>query len=118
MRNRSLAHACAKVLTLPPLTLLVKAMRGLRTLKGDLGLNWRRLTTGVGICLLRRALPTEMARGQLAGQAMCMEQYYRLLRSYRLPGKGCDRLMTIRQDPDEVDSHDSHVVVVYRDQVS
>ncbi|XP_072293303.1 choline O-acetyltransferase [Eucyclogobius newberryi] len=40
-----------------------------------------------------RALPVDYARGQLAGTPMCMEQYYRLFTSYRLPGPQRDTLV-------------------------
>ncbi|XP_035028756.1 choline O-acetyltransferase [Hippoglossus stenolepis] len=40
-----------------------------------------------------RALPVDYARGQLAGTPMCMEQYYRLFTSYRLPGPERDTLV-------------------------
>uniref|UniRef100_A0A8C6WY98 Choline O-acetyltransferase n=1 Tax=Neogobius melanostomus TaxID=47308 RepID=A0A8C6WY98_9GOBI len=40
-----------------------------------------------------RALPVDYARGQLAGTPMCMEQYYRLFTSYRLPGPHRDTLV-------------------------
>ncbi|KAJ8284863.1 hypothetical protein COCON_G00037130 [Conger conger] len=40
-----------------------------------------------------RALPVEYARGQLAGTPLCMEQYYRLFSSYRLPGPQRDTLV-------------------------
>uniref|UniRef100_A0AAV2JMW8 Choline O-acetyltransferase n=1 Tax=Knipowitschia caucasica TaxID=637954 RepID=A0AAV2JMW8_KNICA len=39
------------------------------------------------------ALPVDYARGQLAGTPMCMEQYYRLFTSYRLPGPQRDTLV-------------------------
>ena len=63
-----------------------------------------------------------MTRGQLAGQALCMEQYYRLLRSYRLPGKECDRLLLFRNSllvpTDGSDVNSVLIVVSYRNQVS
>ncbi|XP_076016398.1 choline O-acetyltransferase [Genypterus blacodes] len=40
-----------------------------------------------------RALPVDYARGQLAGTPLCMEQYYRLFTSFRLPGPERDTLV-------------------------
>uniref|UniRef100_A0A3Q3IQY4 Choline O-acetyltransferase n=1 Tax=Monopterus albus TaxID=43700 RepID=A0A3Q3IQY4_MONAL len=40
-----------------------------------------------------RSLPVDYARGQLAGTPLCMEQYYRLFTSYRLPGPERDTLV-------------------------
>jgi len=82
-----------------------------------------KMTVGIldfKLILDARALPTEMARGQLAGQALCMEQYYRLLRSYRLPGKECDRLLLFRNSllvpTDGSDVNSVLIVVSYRNQ--
>jgi len=60
-----------------------------------------------------RALPMEMASGQLAGQALCMEQYYKLLRSHRLPGKDCDRLVTMTTEPR---NENSYIIVAYKNE--
>ena len=54
-----------------------------------------------------------MARGQLAGQPLCMEQYYRLLNSYRLPGIGQDCLVSVEERMGE----NPTVVVAYKNQV-
>ncbi|XP_062256432.1 choline O-acetyltransferase [Platichthys flesus] len=60
-----------------------------------------------------RALPVDYARGQLAGTPMCMEQYYRLFTSYRLPGPERDTLVAqescVMPEPE-------HVIVVYKKQ--
>lgn len=56
----------------------------------------------------------EMASGQLAGQALCMEQYYKLLRSHRLPGKDCDRLVTMTTEPR---NENSYIIVAYKNEV-
>lgn len=56
----------------------------------------------------------EMASGQLAGQALCMEQYYKLLRSHRLPGKDCDRLVTMTTEPR---NENSYIIVAYKSEV-
>ena len=61
----------------------------------------------------RRALPIDVARGQLSGQPMCMEQYYRLLNSYRIPGHQVDSLVTF-QSSDDVPQH---IVVACNNQV-
>ena len=57
----------------------------------------------------------EMASGQLAGQSLCMEQYYKLLRSYRLPGKYCDRLVTMTTEPR---NENSYIIVAYKNEVN
>ncbi|XP_060710055.1 choline O-acetyltransferase isoform X1 [Hemiscyllium ocellatum] len=53
-----------------------------------------------------RALPVDYARGQLAGQPLCMEQYYKLFSSYRLPGHQKDTLAvqksTVMPEPEHV----------------
>ena len=61
-----------------------------------------------------RALPVDVARGQLAGQPMCMKQYYRLLNSYRLPGHSTDNLVSF-QPPTDIPQQ---VVVACKNQVS
>ncbi|CAK8678602.1 unnamed protein product [Clavelina lepadiformis] len=75
-----------------------------------------KLTAGLldfKIILDARALPEDIARGQLAGQSLCMEQYYRLLRSYRLPGFGQDKLVTFKSlSVDEPD----HIIVACNNQ--
>ncbi|CAB1431038.1 unnamed protein product [Pleuronectes platessa] len=62
---------------------------------------------------LRRALPVDYARGQLAGTPMCMEQYYRLFTSYRLPGPERDTLVAqescVMPEPE-------HVIVAFKKQ--
>ncbi|KAF3708200.1 Choline O-acetyltransferase [Channa argus] len=59
------------------------------------------------------ALPVDYARGQLAGTPLCMEQYYRLFTSYRLPGLDRDTLVaqesTVMPEPD-------HIIVACRNQ--
>ncbi|XP_053292703.1 choline O-acetyltransferase [Pleuronectes platessa] len=60
-----------------------------------------------------RALPVDYARGQLAGTPMCMEQYYRLFTSYRLPGPERDTLVAqescVMPEPE-------HVIVAFKKQ--
>ncbi|KAK2824335.1 hypothetical protein Q5P01_021510 [Channa striata] len=59
------------------------------------------------------ALPVDYARGQLAGTPLCMEQYYRLFTSYRLPGPERDTLVaqksTVMPEPE-------HIIVACRNQ--
>uniref|UniRef100_F6UEZ5 Choline O-acetyltransferase n=2 Tax=Ciona intestinalis TaxID=7719 RepID=F6UEZ5_CIOIN len=75
-----------------------------------------KITSGIldfKVILDARALPVDVARGQLAGQAMCMEQYYRLLNSYRLPGYTRDKLVSLKSvQSDEPE----HVIVVCNNQ--
>uniref|UniRef100_A0A667WCR9 Choline O-acetyltransferase n=1 Tax=Myripristis murdjan TaxID=586833 RepID=A0A667WCR9_9TELE len=60
-----------------------------------------------------RALPMDYARGQLAGTPLCMEQYYRLFTSYRLPGPERDTLVaqesTVMPEPE-------HIIVACKNQ--
>uniref|UniRef100_A0A1A7Z2K6 Choline O-acetyltransferase n=1 Tax=Iconisemion striatum TaxID=60296 RepID=A0A1A7Z2K6_9TELE len=59
------------------------------------------------------ALPVDYARGQLAGTPLCMEQYYRLFTSYRLPGPERDTLVaqesTVMPEPE-------HIIVACKNQ--
>uniref|UniRef100_A0A1A8URY5 Choline O-acetyltransferase n=1 Tax=Nothobranchius furzeri TaxID=105023 RepID=A0A1A8URY5_NOTFU len=59
------------------------------------------------------ALPIDYAQGQLAGTPLCMEQYYRLFTSYRLPGPERDTLVaqesTVMPEPE-------HVIVACKNQ--
>lgn len=76
-----------------------------------------------GLCLLatycvpvfRHALPVEYARGQLAGTPLCMEQYYRLFTSYRLPGPERDTLVA---QESSVMPEPEHIIVACKNQVS
>lgn len=63
---------------------------------------------------LRRALPVEYARGQLAGTPMCMEQYYRLFTSHRYPGLKTD---TLKVQTDASSSAPQHIIVACKNQV-
>ncbi|XP_061646749.1 choline O-acetyltransferase isoform X2 [Phyllopteryx taeniolatus] len=62
---------------------------------------------------LRHALPAEYARGQPAGSPLCMEQYYRIFSSHRLPGRTRDTLVVRdgRATPDP-----EHVIVACKNQ--
>lgn len=65
-------------------------------------------------CACRRALPVDYARGQLAGTAMCMEQYYRLFTTYRLPGPERDTLVA---QESSVMPEPEHIIVACKNQV-
>ncbi|XP_039269614.2 choline O-acetyltransferase-like isoform X1 [Styela clava] len=56
------------------------------------------------------ALPVDIAHGQLAGQPLCMKQYYRLLCSSRLPGKPSDRLVQVSSTEE---NHAGHFVIAH-----
>ncbi|XP_035671417.1 choline O-acetyltransferase-like [Branchiostoma floridae] len=75
-----------------------------------------RLISGImdyKVILDARALPIDYARGQLAGQPLCMEQYYRLFSSYRVPGLTRDMLVS----PDSsVMPEPEHIIVVCKNQ--
>uniref|UniRef100_A0A8D3D334 Choline O-acetyltransferase n=1 Tax=Scophthalmus maximus TaxID=52904 RepID=A0A8D3D334_SCOMX len=60
-----------------------------------------------------RALPVDYARGQLAGTPLCMEQYYRLFTSYRLPGPERDTLVA---QESSVMPEPEHVIVACKNQ--
>ncbi|KAK1791702.1 hypothetical protein P4O66_013681, partial [Electrophorus voltai] len=59
------------------------------------------------------ALPVDYARGQLAGTPLCMEQYYRLFTSYRLPGSKTDTLVA---QESSVMPEPEHVIVACKNQ--
>ncbi|KAM4591941.1 choline O-acetyltransferase [Odontesthes bonariensis] len=59
------------------------------------------------------ALPVEYARGQLAGTPLCMEQYYRLFTSYRLPGPERDTLVA---QESSVMPEPEHIIVACKNQ--
>ncbi|KAG7492733.1 hypothetical protein MATL_G00017940 [Megalops atlanticus] len=60
-----------------------------------------------------RALPVDHARGQLAGTPLCMEQYYRLFTSYRLPGPKQDTLVAQKSS---VMPEPEHIIVACKNQ--
>ncbi|XP_044069678.1 choline O-acetyltransferase [Siniperca chuatsi] len=60
-----------------------------------------------------RALPVDYARGQLAGTPLCMEQYYRLFSSYRLPGPERDTLVA---QESSVMPEPEHIIVACKNQ--
>ncbi|XP_043912454.1 choline O-acetyltransferase isoform X2 [Protopterus annectens] len=59
------------------------------------------------------ALPIDYARGQLAGDPLCMEQYYRLFSSYRLPGHKKDTLVAQKSS---VMPEPEHIIVACKNQ--
>ncbi|KAM4623605.1 choline O-acetyltransferase b [Polymixia lowei] len=61
-----------------------------------------------------QALPVDYARGQLAGTPLCMQQYYRLFNSYRLPGLKRDTLK-IQKNPAS-SSEPEHIIVACKNQ--
>lgn len=65
-------------------------------------------------CLPRRALPVDYAGGQLAGTPLCMEQYYRLFTSYRVPGPERDTLVS---QESSVMPEPEHIIVACKNQV-
>lgn len=69
---------------------------------------------GLYVEICRRALPVDYARGQLAGNAMCMEQYYRLFTTYRLPGPERDTLVA---QESSVMPEPEHIIVACKNQV-
>uniref|UniRef100_A0A671XYW1 Choline O-acetyltransferase n=1 Tax=Sparus aurata TaxID=8175 RepID=A0A671XYW1_SPAAU len=60
-----------------------------------------------------RSLPVDYARGQLAGTPLCMEQYYRLFTSYRLPGPERDTLVA---QESSVMPEPEHIIVACKNQ--
>ncbi|KAK0140979.1 Choline O-acetyltransferase [Merluccius polli] len=60
-----------------------------------------------------RSLPIDYARGQLAGTPLCMEQYYRLFTSYRLPGPERDTLVAQQSS---VMPEPEHIIVACKNQ--
>uniref|UniRef100_A0A3Q2Q1Z7 Choline O-acetyltransferase n=1 Tax=Fundulus heteroclitus TaxID=8078 RepID=A0A3Q2Q1Z7_FUNHE len=60
-----------------------------------------------------RALPVDYGRGQLSGTPLCMEQYYRLFTSYRLPGPDRDTLVA---QESSVMPEPEHIIVACKNQ--
>lgn len=56
----------------------------------------------------------DFARGQLAGTPLCMEQYYRLFTTYRLPGQKTDTLVAQKSC---VMPEPEHIIVACKNQV-
>ncbi|XP_053477302.1 choline O-acetyltransferase [Ictalurus furcatus] len=65
-------------------------------------------------CLIDgHALPVDFAHGQLAGTPLCMEQYYRLFTTYRLPGPKTDTLVAQKSS---VMPEPEHIIVACKNQ--
>ncbi|XDV50401.1 hypothetical protein PO909_019463 [Leuciscus waleckii] len=60
-----------------------------------------------------RALPVDYARGQLAGTALCMDQYNKVFTSYRLPGPKLDTLVAQKS---MVMPEPEHIIVACKNQ--
>ncbi|KAK2169375.1 hypothetical protein LSH36_10g01024 [Paralvinella palmiformis] len=60
------------------------------------------------------ALPIDRARSREKGQPLCMEQYYRLFNSYRLPGIEKDTLVV--SSSESLSPQPQHIIVAYRNQ--
>lgn len=62
----------------------------------------------------RRGLPIDRARHKEKGQPLCMEQYYKLFTSYRIPGVKKDSLISnhtnLMPEPE-------HIIVICKNQV-
>ena len=64
--------------------------------------------------LLRRELPIDRCSCREKGQPMCMEQYYRLFTSYRLPGLDKDKLV---DSSTNLSLEPEHIIVISRNQM-
>lgn len=62
-----------------------------------------------------RLLPIDRCTCREKGQPLCMEQYYRLFSSYRLPGIEKDKLV---DSSNNLALEPEHVIVICRNQVS
>ncbi|TNN83759.1 Choline O-acetyltransferase [Liparis tanakae] len=63
----------------------------------------------------KRSLPVDVAAGKLAGTPLCMEQYYRVFSSYRVPGIQAD---TLEVETNVAAAKSQHVIVACKNQVS
>ncbi|XP_073978610.1 choline acetyltransferase isoform X1 [Rhodnius prolixus] len=67
-----------------------------------------RIITGLSLYkdkLDRKEIEIEKATSREKGQPLCMSQYYRLMTSYRIPGRECDSLMTTEEAGSNPDQH-------------
>ncbi|GAB1602932.1 hypothetical protein Ahia01_000573500, partial [Argonauta hians] len=62
-----------------------------------------------------RSLPIDRARSNRKGQPLCMEQYYRLFTSYRVPGLNKDMLVT---NSTKLMPEPEHIIVICKNQLS
>lgn len=64
--------------------------------------------------MFRKEIEIEKATSREKGQPLCMSQYYRLMTSYRIPGRECDSLM----NTEEAGSNpDQHIIIACRNKV-
>ncbi|XP_014768157.2 choline O-acetyltransferase, partial [Octopus bimaculoides] len=61
-----------------------------------------------------RSLPIDRARSNRKGQPLCMEQYYRLFTSYRVPGLNKDNLVT---NSTKLMPEPEHIIVICKNQL-
>ena len=66
------------------------------------------------LVFFRRALPVDRVRYCKPGQPLCMEQYYRLFSSYRVPGEVADSLVS---PTSSVMPEPEHIIVACNNQV-
>lgn len=67
----------------------------------------------------RHAIPVERATSREKGQPLCMAQYYRLLTSYRQPGRPRDCIHSkITHREEEKSKETDNIIVACRNQVS
>ncbi|OWF36575.1 choline O-acetyltransferase-like [Mizuhopecten yessoensis] len=60
-----------------------------------------------------RGLPIDRARHKIKGQPLCMEQYYRLFTSYRVPGVNKDSLIS---NTSKLMREPEHIIVICKNQ--
>ena len=65
--------------------------------------------------LLRHSLPVDRVRHHKRGQPLCMEQYYRLFSSYRVPGQTKDKLVSTYDQIPPPDTE--HIIVMCQNKV-
>ena len=69
--------------------------------------------------VFRHAIPVERATSREKGQPLCMSQYYRLLTSYRQPGKPRDCIHSkVKHGEEEKNNETENIIVACRNQVS
>jgi len=62
----------------------------------------------------RKELPQERATSREKGQPLCMEQYYRLLTSYRVPAIPKDQIFSTLYQ--EIGTSE-HIIIIHKNQV-
>ena len=63
-----------------------------------------------------KSLPVDRANSRVKGQPLCMEQYYRLFSSYRVPGIQKDVLVSSTQN-NISKQEPEHIIVICKNQV-